>query len=99
MNKTNIINSIIKKYNALSESADVCKDRHLDQLMAFAMDSMHVEIDGDEIVVLKAEAPFHRIEIERIIGAEELGQYFAIVLPASAILIHKTTGEALVSVL
>lgn len=97
MKKTDMIKGLIEKYNALSDTADVCVARHLDQLMAFALDSEHVDFDGDAIVISKAEEPFHRIEIEHIKGAEEVGLYFAIVLPSAAILVHKTTGEVLIS--
>lgn len=93
MNISNMINELINKYNAMPCSADVCKDRHLNLLMNFAFESKYLDFDGDAIIVINAEAPFHRIEIERITGAEDFGSFFGIFLPAAAVLIDKAGGS------
>lgn len=88
-----MINNLIKKYNSMPSSADACKDRQMNQLMNFALESEHLDFDGDKLIVVNAEAPFHSIEIERITGAEDFGTYFGIFLPAAAVLIDKASGS------
>lgn len=88
-----MIKNLIDKYNSLPSNADLCIDRHLNILMQFAIDSPHLQFDGDSLVFLNAEPPFHKIEIERIVGVEDLGMLLAIILPNAAITIHKTLGD------
>lgn len=87
------IHNLHTKYNGLGPNADVCTDRNLNALMLHAIDSQHMDLDGEHLVLNKGFDPLHKIEIERIVGAEDLGSHMAIVLPASVVLVSKRTGD------
>lgn len=87
------VKAIHNKYNNLGEDADVCCERNLHMLMMFALDSDFAELDGDRLLLAKGEEPLKSIEIERITGAEDLGEYVAIVLPAAVLFVNKANGE------
>ncbi|MBP3535138.1 MAG: hypothetical protein J6J53_03885 [Muribaculaceae bacterium] len=86
------INSIYNKYNSLSADADSCTDRNMHDLMMFALDSDHMDFDGDCLTFTQGAGPLKKIEIERIAGAEDLGSDMAIILPASVVFVNKKTG-------
>lgn len=88
------LNRIYNNYNELANNnADVVTERNMHELLMFALDNPYVELDGDRITFAKGQAPFDGVEIERISGAEDLGSHFAIIMPASVILINKSTGD------
>ncbi len=88
-----IINNLYNKYNCLSADADVCTDRNMHALMMFALDSDHMDFDGDRLTFARGNGPLKSIEIERIAGAEDLGSHMAIVLANSIIFVNKKSGE------
>lgn len=87
------IQDIHSKYNTLAAEADLCTDRNMNDLMMFAIDSDHMDFDGDHLVLTHGAGPLKKVEIERIVGAEDFGSHMAIVLPASVILVNKKNGE------
>lgn len=87
------IQNIHNKYNALGPEADLCTDRNLHQLMMYAFDSDHLDFDGEHLMLTHGSGPLKKIEIERIVGAEDMGSHFAIVLPTSVIFVNKKSGE------
>ncbi len=87
------INSLYNKYNSLNADADVCTERNLHMLMMYALDSDHMDFDGDRLTFTLGAGSLKSIEIERIAGAEDLGSHIAIVMPASVIFVDKKTGE------
>lgn len=87
------INNIYNKFNRMSADADVCTERNLHALMMFALDSEHMDFDGDRLTFTRGAGPLKSVEIERIAGAEDLGSHIAIVMPASVIFVNKTDGE------
>lgn len=87
------INNIYNKYNSLSADADVCTERNLHELMMFALDSDHMDFDGDSLTFTRGAGPLKSVEIDRIAGAEDLGSHMAIVMPASVIFVNKKSGE------
>ncbi len=91
------INKVYDKFVALPVDADLVLDRNLNALMMFALDSEHMDFDGDRLTFAQGAGPLKSVEIERIIGAEDLGTHMAIVLPASIILVNKQTGAVSVS--
>lgn len=86
------IDSLYNKFANMPADADLVLDRNLNELMMFAFDSEHVDFDGDRLSLLKGEGPLSSVEIERICGAQDLGSHMAIVMPASVILVNKSTG-------
>lgn len=86
------INDLFNKYNTLGADADACLDRNLNMLMMFALDSDHMDFDGDCLTLTQGSGPLKKIEIERIAGAEDLGSHVAMVTPASIIFVNKKTG-------
>lgn len=91
------ISNIHNKFANMPANADLVLDRNMNELMMFALDSDHVDFDGDSITFAKGAAPLQSVEIERICGAQDLGSHFAIVMPASVILVNKTNGAIAVS--
>ena len=91
------INNVYNKFATLSADADLVLDRNLNALMMFALDSDHMDFDGDRLTFAQGAGPLQSVEIERILGAEDLGSHMAIVLPASIILVNKQTGVVSVS--
>lgn len=89
---TELINNIFTDYNTLPVGADIVSDRNLHNLMMFAIDSPHVDFDGDRLVFNRGEGPLRSVEIERIRGYHDLGSHSAIILPASMILVNKDNG-------
>ncbi len=89
------ISKLHTKYNALAAAeADLCTERNLNALMMFALDSDHIDFDGDCLTLTHGAGPLKKIEIERIAGAEDLGSHMAIIMPASVIFVNKQSGEA-----
>lgn len=91
------LNKTYNKFATLGADADLVLDRNLNALMMFALDSDHVDFEGDRLTFAQGEGPLRSVEIERICGAEDLGSHMAIVMPASVILINKVTGAVSVS--
>lgn len=91
------LNKTYNKFATLGAEADLVLDRNLNALMMFALDSDHVDFEGDRLTFAGGEGPLRSVEIERICGAEDLGSHMAIVMPASVILINKVTGAVSVS--
>ncbi|MDE6535027.1 MAG: hypothetical protein K2K82_03355 [Muribaculaceae bacterium] len=91
------INNVYNKFATLSADSDLVLDRNLNALMMFALDSDHMDFDGDRLTFAQGAGPLQSVEIERIIGADDLGSHMAIVLPASIILVNKQTGAVSVS--
>ena len=89
---SNTINNLYNKFNNMSANADLVLDRNLNQLMMFALDSDHVDFEGDRLVFAQGRGPLDSIEIERICGAQDLGSHMAIITPATVLLVNKTTG-------
>jgi len=87
------INNIYNKFNRMSADADVCTERNLHGLMMYALDSDHMDFDGDRLTFTRGSGPLKSVEIERIAGAEDLGSHIAIVMPASVIFVNKKDGE------
>lgn len=87
------IQNLHSKYNALAAEADLCNDRNMNDLMMFAIDSDHMDFDGDQLVLTHGAGPLKNIEIERIAGAEDLGSHMAIILPTSVVFVNKKNGE------
>lgn len=87
------INNVFNKYNTLSADADVCTERNLHNLMMFALDSDHMDFDGDRLTFTRGAGPLKSIEIERIAGAEDFGTHMAIIMPTSVIFVDKKSGE------
>lgn len=87
------INNLYNKFNNLAADADVCTDRNMHELMMFALDSDHVDFDGDRLTFAQGAGPLKSIEIERIAGAEDMGSHMAIVLANSIIFVNKKSGE------
>lgn len=86
------IQDIHTKYNNLAAEADLCNDRNMNMLMMFAIDSDHVDFDGDHLVLTHGSGPLSKIEIEKIVGAEDMGSHIAIVLPNSVVFVAKKDG-------
>ena len=91
------INNVYNKFATLAADADPVMDRNLNSLMMFALDSEHMDFDGYRLTLAQGAGPLQSVEIERIIGAEDLGSHMAIVLPASILLVNKHTGAVNVS--
>lgn len=91
------INNVYNKFATLPADADLVLDRNLNDLMMFAIDSDHMDFDGDRLTFAQGAGPLRSVEIERILGADDLGSHMAIVLPASIILVNKQTGAVSVS--
>lgn len=91
------INNVYNKFATLPADADLVLDRNLNALMMFAIDSDHMDFDGDRLTFAQGAGPLKSVEIERILGADDLGSHMAIVLPASIILVNKQTGTVSVS--
>lgn len=89
----NILNIHSKHNNLAAAGADPVTERGMHELLMYALDSNHLELDGDRIVLAKGEGPLKEIEIERICGFEDLGSHVAIVLPASVLLVGKKNGR------
>lgn len=87
------INNVFNKYNNMAANADVCTERHLNDLMMQAFDSAHLDFDGDRITFAKGVGPMQSVEIERIAGYEDMGSHMAIVMPTSVIFVSKKNGE------
>lgn len=87
------IQNTFNKYATLSADADPVKDRNLNALMMYALDSDHIDFDGDCLTLAKGAGPLEKIEIERIIGAEDFASHWAIILPSSVIFLNKRSGE------
>lgn len=87
------INSLYNKYNTLSNEADLCSDRNMNMLMMYALDSDHMDFDGDSIVFTKAPETVNSLEIERISGAEDLGRHMAVVTPTVVYFLDKKDGS------
>lgn len=90
---TDNINNIYAKYATLPADADAVLDRNLHELMMFALDSDHMDFDGDRLTFAKGEGPLQSVEIERICGAQDMGSHFAIVMPTSVIFVNKKSGH------
>ena len=91
------ISDIHNKFASMPATADVVLDRNMNELMMFAIDSDHVDFDGDRLTFVQGAGPLKSVEIERICGAQDLGSHIAIVMPASVILVNKTNGAIAVS--
>ena len=91
------INNIFNKFTSLTADADLVMDRNMNDLMMFAIDSDHVDFDGDRLTFAQGAGPLKSVEIERICGAADLGSHMAIVMPASVILVNKRNGALSVS--
>lgn len=91
MTTSRTLTALYNEYNSLAADADVCADRHMTDLMMFALDSEYMDFDGDCIVIPQGGV-VGRIEIEHIVGAEDLGSHMAIVLPSSVVLVSKADG-------
>lgn len=91
------INNVYNKFATLPADADLVLDRNLNALMMFATDSDHMDFDGDRLTCTQGAGPLRSVEIERILGADDLGSHMVIVLPASIILVNKQTGAVSVS--
>lgn len=89
---SNTINNLYNKFTSMPADADLVLDRNLNELMMFAIDSDHVDFDGDRLTLAQGQGPLSSVEIERICGAQDLGSHMAIVMPASVILVNKSTG-------
>lgn len=94
---TDNIKNIFNKYATLAADADVVTERNLHSLMMYALDAPGIDFDGDALVFAAAPAPFDRIEIERILGAEDMGSHMAVVLPAAVLFVDKRTGDVRVA--
>ncbi len=90
---TDTIKNLHDKYTTLGADADACTDRNLHGLMMFALDSDHLDLDGDRLTFAQGSGPLKSVEIERIAGYEDLGSHVAIILPASIVFVGKRTGE------
>ena len=91
------ISDIHNKFASMPADADVVLDRNMNELMMYAIDSDHVDFDGDRLTFAQGAGPLKSVEIERICGAQDLGSHFAIVMPASVILVNKTNGAIAIS--
>ncbi len=87
------INNIFEKYTTMGADADLVLDRNMNDLMMFAIDSDHMDFDGDRLTFTQGEGPLKSVEIERICGAEDLGSHMAIIMPASIIFVNKADGS------
>ncbi|MDE6145734.1 MAG: hypothetical protein K2O38_00420 [Muribaculaceae bacterium] len=90
---TEKINDIFDKYTAMGNEADLVLDRNMNVLMMFAIDSDHMDINGDRLTFVNGEGPLSSVKIERIAGAEDLGSHMAIIMPASIIFVNKADGS------
>ena len=86
------INELFNQFTSMSADADPVLDRNMNDLMMFAIDSDHVDFDGDRLTFAQGAGPLKSVEIERICGAADLGSHMAIVMPASVILVNKRNG-------
>ncbi|MDE6144887.1 MAG: hypothetical protein K2F96_01275 [Muribaculaceae bacterium] len=86
------INELFNKFTSLTADADPVMDRNMNDLMMFAIDSDHVDFDGDRLTFAQGAGPLKSVEIERICGAADLCSHMAIVMPASVILVNKRNG-------
>ncbi len=86
------------KFSTLTAEADLVADRNLQDLLMFAIDNPAIiDFDGDHLTFPQADAPLHRIAIERILGAENLPTLWAIIIPAGVIFVDKRTGHTAIS--
>ena len=86
------INNLYNKFNNMKADADLVLDRNLNELMMFALDSDHVDFEGDRLTFAQGRGPLASVEIDRICGAQDLGSHMAIITPATVLLVNKTTG-------
>ncbi len=89
----NILNAFVKYNELAAAGADPVTERNLHALMMYALDSAHLNLDGDRLTFTKGAGPLKEVEIDRISGMEDLGSHMAIVMPASVILLDKSNGE------
>lgn len=87
-----ITNDTIQRlYNTYSATPALFEDRGLTRLMDYAFDTDAIDFDGDRLVfnTMDPESPLRSVEIERICGAEEIGNWLAVVLPQAIIFIDR----------
>ncbi len=78
-------------YTTFATEPAMFEDRGLSRLMDFAFDSEALDFDGDRLVFTSMEqgSPLRSVEIERIYGAKEFADHFAVVMPNSIIFLNK----------
>lgn len=83
--------TIQRLYTTYASAPELFEDRGLTRLMDYAFDTDAIDFDGDCLVfnTVDAESPLHRVEIERVHGAEELDGWLAVVLPEAIIFISR----------
>lgn len=87
-----ITNDTIQRlYTTYATAPELFEERGLTRLMDYAFDTDAIDFDGDRLVfnTVDAESPLRSVEIERIYGAEEIGEWLAVVLPSSIIFINR----------
>ena len=84
--------NIQRLYTTYATAPGLFEDRGLTRLMDYAFDTDAIDFDGDRLVfnTIDTDSPLHSIDSERILGAEEIGRWLAVILPSAIIFLDRT---------